>query len=161
VPLSRAEVSTIGIISDTHGLLRPQAVAALQGCEHILHAGDVGDPQILSTLETIAPVDAIRGNIDSAELQLPETLRLTLGGKTFYLLHDVKALAIDPAVEDIDVVVSGHSHKPHHYNEKGVTFFNPGAAGKRRFRLPITLAVAKLEPESINFELIDLLAVSQ
>jgi putative phosphoesterase len=129
-------VPTIGLISDTHGLLRPQAVDALRGAEQIIHAGDVGRPEILDELRAIAPVIAVRGNIDTgawADL-LPDT---AVAGKIF-IIHDVKQLRRIPP--GCDIVVSGHSHKPGHVERDGVLYINPGSAGPRRFRLPVTVA---------------------
>ena len=133
----------IGVISDTHGVLRPEAVAALAGVDYILHAGDVGDVAILDALRKIAPVTAIRGNIDRDGLcaQLPPTEVVELGGVAFYLLHDVKELDLDPRSAGIGAVVSGHSHKPAIEWRKGVLFLNPGSAGPRRFSLPVTIAM--------------------
>lgn len=132
----------IGVISDTHGLLRPEALDALEGVDHILHAGDIGNPGHLDALARIAPVTAIRGNIDRGALSkaLPETASLTIGGLRIHMIHDRKALQADPEAEGWDVVISGHSHRPG-IHETGITLWlNPGAAGPRRFRLPITLA---------------------
>lgn len=132
----------IGVISDTHGLLRPEALEALEGVSHILHAGDIGDPDHLDALARIAPVTAIRGNIDRglwAEA-LPETASLTIGGLRIHMIHDRKALQADPGAEGWDVVISGHSHKPGIEETGSTIWLNPGAAGPRRFRLPITLA---------------------
>jgi putative phosphoesterase len=132
----------IGVISDTHGLLRPEAIAALTGVDHILHAGDVGDMNILARLAELAPVTAIRGNIDRhGELAtLPETEAVELGGKLFYLVHSVHDLDIDPSAAGVSVVVSGHSHQPSITEKGGVLYLNPGSAGPRRFKLPISLA---------------------
>lgn len=132
----------IGVISDTHGLLRPEALEALEGVGRILHAGDIGDPDHLDALARIAPVTAIRGNIDrgpGAEA-LPETVSLTIGGLRIHMIHDRKALQVDPAAEGWNVVISGHSHKPGIEETGGTLWLNPGAAGPRRFHLPITLA---------------------
>jgi len=132
----------IGVISDTHGLLRPEALEALQGVGHILHAGDIGDPTHLEKLAGLAPVTAIRGNIDRDGWAdaLPETVSLTISGLRVHMIHDRKSLRADPEAEGWDVVISGHSHKPG-IEETGTTLWlNPGAAGPRRFRLPITLA---------------------
>ncbi|WP_306132754.1 metallophosphoesterase family protein [Roseivivax marinus] len=132
----------IGVISDTHGLLRPEALEALDSVDRILHAGDIGNPAHLEALARIAPVTAIRGNIDhgpSAEA-LPETVSLKVGSLRIHMIHDRNALQADPDAEGWDVVISGHSHKPC-IEESGCTLWlNPGAAGPRRFRLPITLA---------------------
>jgi putative phosphoesterase len=131
----------IGVISDTHGLLRPQAVSALAGVDHILHAGDIGELQILEELRKIAPVTAIRGNVDkSAYFRfLPETDAVELAGKTFYLIHSVKDLDLKPEAAGFAGVISGHSHKPLTEWKNGVLYFNPGSAGPRRFTLPISL----------------------
>lgn len=132
----------IGVISDTHGLLRPEALAVLEGTAHILHAGDVGDPAILHALARIAPVTAIRGNVDHGDwaADLPETATVTLCSLRIRMIHDRKTLRVDPAAEGWDVVISGHSHRPSNEEARGALWLNPGAAGPRRFRLPITLA---------------------
>jgi hypothetical protein len=137
----------IGVISDTHGLLRPEAVAALGGAEHILHAGDVGDIAILEALREIAPVTAIRGNVDveGACAELPATDVVELGGKLFYLVHSVRDLDINPVVAGVAAVVSGHSHEPSVEVRRGVLFFNPGSAGPRRFSLPVTVGFVTVE----------------
>lgn len=137
----------IGVISDTHGLLRPEAVASLRGVEHILHAGDVGDVAILEELRRIAPVTAIRGNIDrsGACAQLPAIELVELGGCSIYMLHDVHELDLDPIAAGIRVVISGHSHKPLIEHKKGVLYFNPGSAGPRRFSLPISLGFLEID----------------
>jgi uncharacterized protein len=149
----------IGIISDTHGLLRPEAVAALAGVEHILHAGDVGDWSILDRLRKIAPVTAIRGNIDvDGECSLlPPVEIVTLSGRTFYMLHDRHALDLDPAAAGFDVVVSGHSHRPLVEWRNQVLYLNPGSAGPRRLSLPIALALVSIEGEEIKPQLVNLL----
>jgi putative phosphoesterase len=135
----------IGVISDTHGLVRPEALAALRGSDLILHAGDIGSPQVLEALETVARVTAIRGNNDDAPWarHIPPTLRFTAENVSIYMLHDLKELPIDPAREGVDVVIAGHSHRPSIERRDGVLFLNPGSAGPRRFKLPV--AVAKLE----------------
>jgi putative phosphoesterase len=137
----------IGVISDTHGLLRPEAVAALAGVEHILHAGDVGEFSILETLRKIAPVTAIRGNIDvwGECADLPATDVVELGGKLFYLVHSVHDLDINPAVAGVAVVVCGHSHKASVQVRDEVMYFNPGSAGPRRFSLPVTMGFLTVE----------------
>jgi hypothetical protein len=136
----------IGIISDTHGLLRPEATRLLAGVQHIVHAGDIGHPEVVSDLATIAPVTAIRGNIDTGDWAAgyPATARVTLGGRTIFVLHNLKELDLDPAAEGIDVVVSGHSHRPKIETIDGVLYLNPGSAGPRRFTLPIALATLEL-----------------
>ena len=137
----------IGVISDTHGLLRPEAVAALAGAEHILHAGDVGDAAILDALRKISPVTALRGNIDvwGVCAELPATDVVELGDKLFYLVHSVRDLDINPAVAGVSVVVSGHSHKASVEVRDGVIYFNPGSAGPRRFSLPVTVGFVTVE----------------
>ena len=131
----------VGVISDTHGLLRPEALAALRGVEHILHAGDVGDIAILDALREIAPVTAIRGNVDVAGpcAGLPATDVVELGGQLFYLVHSVHDLDINPKAAGVAMVVSGHSHKAKVEVKDRVVYFNPGSAGPRRFSLPITV----------------------
>jgi uncharacterized protein len=133
----------IGLISDTHGLLRPQACAALAGVAHILHAGDIGKAEVLEQLEKIAPVSAIRGNNDIAAwaAAIPETLTIELGGVRIHMLHDVKELALDPVAERIGLVIAGHSHKPSVHGRNDVLFVNPGSAGPRRFSLPVSVAL--------------------
>jgi hypothetical protein len=137
----------VGVISDTHGLMRPEALAALRGVEHILHAGDVGDIAILDALREIAPVTAIRGNVDSAGAcaKLPATDVVELGDKLFYLVHSVHDLDIDPVAAGVAMVVSGHSHKASVTVRDGVIYFNPGSAGPRRFSLPVTVGFVTVE----------------
>jgi uncharacterized protein len=139
----------IGVISDTHGLLRPEALAALRGVEHILHAGDVGEFSILEKLRTIAPVTAIRGNVDVRGecAELPATDVVELSGKLFYLVHSVHDLDINPTVAGVAVVVSGHSHKASVEVRDGVMYFNPGSTGPRRFSLPVTVGFLTIEDE--------------
>ena len=135
-------MTELGVISDTHGLLRPEAVEALQGSELILHAGDVGDLEILETLEGIAPVVAVRGNMDRAPWarDLPESEVVEVGGTHIYILHDLATLPLDPAAAGFAVVVSGHTHEPMVVRNGPVLFLNPGSAGPRRFRLPVSVA---------------------
>ena len=142
----------IGIISDTHGLLRPEAVKRLAGVDHIIHAGDIGTPEVIEGLRRIAPVTAIRGNIDRDEwaAAYPSTEFVKLGGRFFYVLHDVKQLDLDPATAGIDVVVSGHSHRPKIETVDGVLYLNPGSAGPRRFTLPIALAILEVTRGAIR-----------
>ncbi len=141
----------IGVISDTHGLLRPEALAALAGAgvEHILHAGDVGDIAILEALRSLAPVTAIRGNIDTSVpcANLPATEIVELGDKLFYLVHSVHDLDINPKVAGVSAVVSGHSHKASVESRDGVLYLNPGSAGPRRFSLPVTVAFLTVEDD--------------
>ena len=148
----------VAVISDTHGLLRPEALNALQGAEHILHAGDVGDPAILDTLSAIAPVTAIRGNIDEggACSHLPPSELIELNGRNIYMLHDVKKLDLNPEAAGIAAVVFGHSHKPLVEQRRGVLFLNPGSAGPRRFQLPVTLAWLNIDAKGLSAQIIDL-----
>ena len=147
----------IGIISDTHGLLRPEAERRLAGVDHIVHAGDIGRPEIIDTLRRIAPVTAIRGNVDIGEWarEYPDTTLLRLAGKSIYVLHDLKTLQADPGA-DIDVIVSGHSHVPKIETVGGIVYVNPGSAGPRRFKLPITLATLEVTSDGIRPEIHDL-----
>ena len=152
-------LTNIGVISDTHGLLRPQAVEALRGSELILHAGDVGEPEILDSLRDIAPVMAVRGNVDYGGWadKLPMTEDLTVGTSHLHMLHILAQLSVDPAAAGIGMVIYGHSHKPEIVVRDGVTYFNPGSAGPRRFKLPITLGRIRVvqgrpEPELIELE---------
>jgi hypothetical protein len=133
----------IGVLSDTHGLLRPEVASALAGVERILHLGDVGKISILKELEKIAPVTAIRGNVDSEGpcAELPETDVILLGGRYVYMLHDLATLHLDPAAGKFAAVLFGHSHVPNFYTRKGVLYFNPGSCGPRRFRLPVTVGL--------------------
>jgi uncharacterized protein len=150
---------TIGLISDTHGLLRPQALRALKGSDLIVHAGDVGDPEILEALKTIAPVFAVRGNVDTEPWAqaLPETEGIETDSVTIYVLHDVHALGLDPGAAGFHVVVSGHSHKPVREEKGGVLFINPGSAGPRRFDLPVTIAQLRVDQSPWKVDFVDLL----
>jgi uncharacterized protein len=150
----------VGLISDTHGLLRPEATAFLAGSDHIVHAGDVGNPAILDALTAIAPVTAIRGNVDTDAwaARLPETTRATIGGVSIYVLHDLAALDLKPHARGIRVVVYGHSHRPSVTERDGVLFVNPGSAGPRRFRLPISAAELFIDADSVSARLQDLSA---
>lgn len=149
----------IGILSDTHGLLRPEAIAALRGVEHILHAGDVGDPAILDALRAIAPVTAIGGNIDvhGPCASLPASEVVTLHGHTFYMLHDRQALDLDPVAAGFAAVISGHSHRPLIEWRRGVLYLNPGSAGPRRFTLPISLSLLAIRGDELQPQLVTLL----
>jgi putative phosphoesterase len=140
----------LGILSDTHGLLRPEALTALRGVDHIFHAGDVGDSAILTALLRIAPVTAIRGNIDTHGpcADLPATETIELGGSLIYMLHSLADLDLNPAAAGIVVVISGHSHKPLIETRNNVLYLNPGSAGPRRFRLPITVAHLHVIPDN-------------
>jgi len=149
----------IGLISDTHGLLREEALGALRGCELIIHAGDVGKPEILEALKQIAPVVAVRGNIDTAPWAsvLPLTAVAKASGALFYVLHDLHQLDLNPAAAGFQFVVSGHSHKPMFQERDGVIYINPGSAGPRRFDLPIVLARLDLAITPWTPEFVDLL----
>jgi uncharacterized protein len=142
----------IGIISDTHGLLRPDAERRLAGVDHIVHGGDIGDPEIIPALRRIAPVTAIRGNVDTGDWagQFADTELVTLAGRSIFVVHDLKTLGIDPVALGIDVVVSGHSHAPKIETVGGVLYLNPGSAGQRRFKLPITLATIDITPDGLR-----------
>lgn len=151
---------TVGVISDTHGLLRPEAVAALAGVDHILHAGDVGRPDILASLKAIAPTTAVRGNVDHGvwATALPMTEVVRLGGLDVYMLHDLGALDLDPVAAGFAAVITGHSHQPRAERKRGVLYLNPGSAGPRRFTLPVTLSILRITGGTIEHERIDLLA---
>lgn len=143
---------TIGIISDTHGLLRPEALRMLGRVDHIIHGGDIGDPEIITALRRIAPVTAIRGNVDTGDwaTEFAETEFVRLAGRLFYVLHDLNTLQVDPVAEGIDVIVSGHSHVPKINTVDGLLYLNPGSAGRRRFKLPITLARLEISPDGLK-----------
>jgi putative phosphoesterase len=151
-------VASVGLISDTHGLLRPDALIALQGSDLIIHAGDVGKPEIIEQLGVLAPVVAVRGNIDKGTWasQLPLTAIAEAGPVLIYVLHDIAQLDLDPVAAQFSVVVSGHSHKPGHTERNGVIYVNPGSAGPRRFQLPITVARLDLRRPPWRVEFIDL-----
>src|SRR6201992_2388888 len=148
----------IGIISDTHGLLRPEAERRLAGVDHIIHGGDIGRPEIMDALRRIAPVTAIRGNVDIGDwaVAYPETEVVRLAGRSIYVLHDLKTLQVDPVARGIDVVVSGHSHMPKIITARGVLYVNPGGADRRGFGLPITLATIAVTPDDLRPEIHDL-----
>jgi len=150
---------TIGLISDTHGLLRPKALRALEGSNLIIHAGDVGNPEILEALKTLAPVFAVRGNVDTERWAqtLPESEVIELPAATIYILHDVNALDLDPLAAGFHIIVSGHSHKPSRAERNGVLYLNPGSAGPRRFDLPVTVALLHLDQTPWKIDFIDLL----
>ena len=146
----------IGVISDTHGLLRPEALQALAGSHLIIHAGDIGDPGILDALRIIAPVVAVRGNIDKSS-PLPESELIEQEGKSIYILHDVNQLDLNPAAAGLHAVISGHSHKPSIRTQDGVLYLNPGSAGPRRFKLPVTVARLHMSGTRLRAEHVDLL----
>jgi uncharacterized protein len=155
-------VTTVGLISDTHGLLRDEAVDALRGSELIVHAGDVGKLEILTALRRLAPVVAVKGNIDKAPWtsQLPETAVVEAGAATIYVLHDLQELDLDPAAAGIQIVISGHSHKPSRTERSGILYINPGSAGPRRFHLPVTVARLDLAATPWDVTFTDVLGVS-
>jgi uncharacterized protein len=148
----------IGIISDTHGLVRPEAIAALRGVDLIIHAGDIGSQKVLEELRGLAPVVAIRGNVDREPWAsaLPETEVIEVNGIFIYVLHNVKDLDLDPEAAGFKIVISGHSHKPSIEHRGDVLFLNPGSAGPRRFKLPISLARLRAEGRSLNAEIVEL-----
>jgi len=148
----------IGVISDTHGLVRPQATEALKGSELIVHAGDIGKPEVLTALKSIAPVIAIRGNNDRAPWakNLPDILKLRVNGVGIYMIHNVNELELDPAAEGYRAVISGHSHKPSLTNVDGVMFLNPGSAGPRRFKLPVVVARLDIQKQKLRATIIEL-----
>jgi putative phosphoesterase len=148
----------VGLISDTHGLVRLQALDALAGSDLIVHAGDIGGPEVLEALRAIAPLVAIRGNNDTAPWArtLDEILTVACGPARLHVLHDVKTLSIDPVAERVSVVVAGHSHKPGHRVDRGVHFVNPGSAGPRRFKLPVSVARLTIAPHDIGVEMVTL-----
>jgi uncharacterized protein len=151
-------VTKLGIISDTHGLLRPEAVLFLRGCNHILHGGDIGNGGILEQLAAIAPTTVVRGNNDKgawAEV-LPETECFEFSGIYVYAIHELSHLDIDPSAAGIRVVVSGHSHKPGIEQRDGVLFINPGSAGPRRFKLPISVAELLVEGTALSARIVEL-----
>lgn len=142
----------IGLISDTHGLLRPEVMAFLHGSDHIVHAGDIGGPSILEMLATLAPLTVVRGNNDGDVWanDIAATARVRFGRIALYAIHELSELDIDPAAEHVDVVISGHSHRPHAYRREGVLYVNPGSAGPRRFSLPVAAAELLIEENSVT-----------
>jgi putative phosphoesterase len=153
-----ARVHTVGVISDTHGLLRPEALAALAGVERIVHAGDIGAPDVLEALGRIAPVTAVRGNNDRERwaADIPETEVLEIGDVSLYVLHDLHELDLDPRAAGFAAVIAGHSHQPRMEERDGVLYLNPGSAGPRRFKLPISLARLTVTGPRLRAELVTL-----
>ncbi|MFZ0684498.1 MAG: metallophosphoesterase family protein [Terriglobales bacterium] len=149
---------TLGVISDTHGRLRAEAVAALRGSDRILHAGDVGTPEILERLAQIAPVTAVRGNVDTEPwaLVLPENEVMEAGGVSIYMLHNLGQLDLKPEAAGFRVVVYGHSHQPKVEEKNGVLYFNSGSAGPRRFQLPVSVGKLTIEAGKVRAELVEL-----
>ncbi len=151
-------VFTIGVISDTHGLLRPAALDALRGSDAIIHAGDIGRPDILDALAALAPLTVVRGNVDRQPwcAPIPDTATLTRDGTRILVVHDLATLPFDPATAGYDAIVSGHSHKPGLVRRDGVLFLNPGSAGPRRFTLPISVARIRIDESGISADLLTL-----
>jgi putative phosphoesterase len=149
-------MKTLGLISDTHGLLRPEAAAALEGCDAIVHAGDVGNAGVIDGLRALAPLTVIRGNIDRWAEALPDTEVLDFEGRLIYVIHDLNDLDLDPAAAGFDAVVSGHSHRPAITRKDGVLYVNPGSAGPRRFRLPVALARLKVSDAGLEARIVEL-----
>ncbi len=149
-------MTRLGIVSDTHGLVRPEVLATLEGVDRILHAGDVGSPEVLDTLARLAPVHAVRGNVDRGPwaADLPLTDVVEVEGVLLYLLHDVAELDLDPATAGFSAVISGHSHRPSLAERGGVTFLNPGSIGPYRFRLPVAAATATVHERTFTAELL-------
>ena len=148
----------IGVISDTHGLLRPEALELLRGSEHIIHAGDIGSPNIIPVLEKIAPVTAIRGNVDTQPWarRFEETAVVELAGLHIYVIHDLNALDLNPKAAGFAAVIRGHSHQPKQQMKDGVLYFNPGSAGPRRFKLPISVGRLEILNGEIEAKILDL-----
>jgi putative phosphoesterase len=157
-PMKIQNVHDIGIISDTHGLIRPETEKALQGVDLIIHAGDIGGPDILEDLRAIAPVVAVRGNMDRGSWagDLPEFEILELNGLLVYVVHDIHHLDLDPAAAGFHAVVFGHTHSPYAVKEKGVLFLNPGSAGPKRFRKPVSMARVRLNKAELTSRFIEL-----
>ncbi len=145
-------MTRVGVISDTHGLVRPEALEFLRGCTSIIHCGDICNPEVLAALAVIAPVSAVRGNNDTGPWaqRLPETELIRCGEVFVYAIHDLSHLDLDPVAAGVSVVLSGHSHKPHLESRNGVVFMNPGSAGPRRFKLPVSIAELVIEGRSVT-----------
>jgi uncharacterized protein len=149
----------IGVISDTHGLLRPEAVEALRGVERIIHAGDIGKPEVITALEALAPVTAVRGNVDSGEwsARFPVRQLVSVGDQVSILvLHNLNDLKHGPPDQKLSVIISGHTHSPVIAEREGTLYINPGSAGRKRFKLPVTLALLKVEGTQLLAELVPL-----
>jgi uncharacterized protein len=158
-----ADRAIVGVISDTHGLLRPEAMRALAGSDFIVHGGDVGRESILHSLERVAPVTAVRGNVDTDgwARRLPTTGVLDAGGARIYVVHDIAELDVDPAAAGVSVVVFGHSHRPSIERRGDVLFLNPGAAGARRFHLPVTIARLEIESGRAEAEIVEIVPADE
>jgi uncharacterized protein len=146
----------VGVLSDTHGLLRPEALSALQGSKLVIHAGDIGSPDILPSLARLAPVEAVRGNVDieSWAREIPQTRVVEVQGCYLYVLHDVKQLDLNPRAAGFDAVISGHSHVPANNMQNGVLYLNPGSAGPKRFRLPVSIGRLWVSADGIRAEIV-------
>jgi uncharacterized protein len=154
----RGSEIVVGVISDTHGLLRPEAIRALRGADMIIHAGDVGNPEVIEELRGVAPTFVVRGNIDREHwaATLPMTAVVGVGDRLFYVLHEISQLDVDPAAAGFAAVVFGHSHVPSMETREGVLFLNPGSAGPRRFKLPVAIARVRVSGERIDSEIVEL-----
>lgn len=152
----RRGTKTIGVISDTHGLLRAEALTVLRGCDAIVHAGDIGKPEVLEQLADLAALTAIRGNVDKWAVDLPDTAVLTLARRRFYIIHNLKELELDPRSAGFAAVISGHSHVPKSETRDGVLYLNPGSAGPRRFKLPVAVARICVHKDGLEAELVTL-----
>jgi putative phosphoesterase len=154
----RARELVLGVISDTHGLLRPEALDALRGSDMIIHAGDVGKPEVIDRLGEVAPTHVVRGNIDNGSwaAALPMTELVTLGKHRLFVLHDLSQLDVDPAAAGFAAVVFGHSHRPSIETRSGILFLNPGSAGPRRFKLPVTIARVKTSGQRLRADIVEL-----
>ena len=157
-PIKKLEPQLIGLISDTHGLVRPQALDTLKGVDLIIHAGDIGAPAVINALKLIAPVVAIKGNNDTGDWAkaLPDTQTVKTGDAKLYIIHNVKELDCDPVAGGIQVVISGHSHKPSVASRDGVLYVNPGSAGPRRFKLPVAVGKIRVNGTNVKAEIIEL-----
>lgn len=151
-------MARVGLISDTHGLLRPQALAALEGSDYIVHGGDIGDPDILAQLRAIAPLTVVRGNNDRApwDIDIPDTAILEIGVTRIFAVHDIATLPIDPVAAGVQVIVYGHSHSPAATWCDGILYINPGSAGPRRFKLPVSVAELLVDGPSLTARVVQL-----
>ena len=154
----KEETKLIGVISDTHGLVRPQALQALEGADLLIHAGDIGKPEVITALRSIGSVVAVRGNIDKGEWasDIPFRKVVEFEDVLIYVLHNIKELDLDPDTEGLSVIVSGHSHRPSVTRRNGVLFLNPGSAGPRRFSLPVAIALLRVKGASVDAEVVEL-----
>jgi putative phosphoesterase len=152
-----AAATTVGVIADTHGLLRPAVVGVLSGCDAIVHAGDIGRPEVLVGLREIAPLIVVRGNVDLGWARaLPDTAEFSVAGKRIYVLHNLKELDVDPRAAGFEVVISGHSHQPTIERREEVLYVNPGSAGPRRFRLPVAVARIEVSAAAVEARIVEL-----